>query len=105
MAFIRTEAASRIDRLKSILDVIPHLVVEIVSPNDAAEYAMRKVDQYLARGVQAVWIVYPGERKVHVYGPNDEVRVAGETKNVESPAVLPGFSVQVSQLFELQLLL
>ncbi len=56
VAFIRSEAASRIDRSKSILDVIPLLVVEIVSPNDAAEYVMRKVDQYLARGVQAVWI-------------------------------------------------
>ena len=100
VAFIRTEAVSRIDRSKSILDVIPHLVVEIVSPNDAAEYVMRKVGQYLARGVQTVWIIYPGERKVLVYGPNDELRVAGETKNVEFPAVLPGFSVPVSQLFE-----
>ena len=100
VAFIGSEAVSRIDRSKSILDVIPHLVVEIISPNDAAEYVMRKVDQYLARGVQAVWIIYPGERKVHVYGPNDEVRVSGETRNIESPGVLPGFSLPVSQLFE-----
>ena len=61
---------------------------------------MRKVDQYLACGVQAVWIIYPGERKVHVYGPNDEVRVAREAKNVESTDVLPGFSLTVSRLFE-----
>ena len=100
VAFIRSEAASRIDRSKSILDVIPLLVVEIVSPNDAAEYVMRKVDQYLARGVQAVWIIYPGERKVLVYGPNDELRVAGDTKNLESQTVLPGFSIPVNSLFE-----
>ena len=34
VAFLRSEAVSRIDRSKSILDIIPNLVVEIVSPSE-----------------------------------------------------------------------
>jgi Uma2 family endonuclease len=36
VAFLRAEVASRIDKSKSILDVVPDLVAEIVSPNDTA---------------------------------------------------------------------
>jgi Uma2 family endonuclease len=100
IGFLRREVAARIDKAKSILHVVPDLVVEIVSPSDTAEQLMRKVDQYLAHGIRAVWVVYPAERKVHAYGPNDEVRVFGEGKNLEAPTLIPGFSLPVSRIFE-----
>jgi Uma2 family endonuclease len=100
VAFLRAEAASRIDKTKSILTVVPDLVAEIVSPNDTAQQLMRKVDQLLEAGCQCVWIVYPAERKVHAYGQNDQVQVLGVGKNLEAPELLPGFLLPVSQLFE-----
>jgi Uma2 family endonuclease len=42
VAFLRAEVASRIDKSKSILGVVPDLVAEIVSPNDTAQQLMRK---------------------------------------------------------------
>ena len=100
VAFLHVEVASRIDRSKSILGVVPDLVAEIVSPNDAAEQLMRKVDQLLEAGCRCVWVNYHAERKVLAYEPNDQVRVLGEKKNLEAPELLPGFSLPVSQLFE-----
>jgi Uma2 family endonuclease len=100
VAFLRAEVASRIDKSKSILAVVPDLVAEIVSPNDTAQQLMRKVDQYLAAGAKCVWVIYPAERKVHAYEPNDQLRVLGKKKNLEAPELLPGFSLPVSQLFE-----
>jgi Uma2 family endonuclease len=100
VAFLRTEVASRIDPSKSILDFVPDLVAEIVSPNDTAEQLMRKVDQFLAAGCQCVWVIYPAERKVHAYEPNDQVRVLGVGKSLEAPKALPGFSLPVSELFQ-----
>ena len=61
---------------------------------------MRKVNQFLAAGTKCVWVIYPAERKVLAYEPNDQVRVLGERKNLEAPELLPGFSLPVSQLFE-----
>ena len=100
VAFLRSETVARIDKSKSILEVVPDLVAEVVSPNDTAEKLMRKVDQFLAAGCSLVWVVYPAERKVHVYEPNDLVRVLSEGKNVQAPDLLPGFSFPVSRLFE-----
>jgi Uma2 family endonuclease len=100
VAFLRAEVASRIDQSKSILEVVPDLVAEIVSPNDTAEQLMCKVDQFIAAGCQCVWVIYPAERKVHVYEPNDQVRVLGIGKNLEAPKVLAGFSLPVSELFQ-----
>ncbi|MCU1275312.1 MAG: hypothetical protein JWO48_2743 [Bryobacterales bacterium] len=100
VAFWRAEAFSRIDKSKSIMAVVPDLVAEIVSPNDTAEQLMHKVDQFIAAGCQCVWVIYPAERKVHAYEPNDQVRVLGVGKNLEAPKVLAGFSLPVSELFE-----
>lgn len=100
VAFIRREAAARIDKSRSILDCVPDLVIEIVSPNDAAEQVMRRVGQHLTHGSRAVWVIYPVERKIFAYGPNDEVRVFGVGKNLEASALLPGFSIAVSRIFE-----
>ena len=100
VAFLRAEVASRIEPSKSILDVVPDLVAEIVSPNDTAERLMRKVDQFLLAGCQCVWVIYPAERKVQAYEPNDQVQVLGVGKNLEAPNVLAGFSLPVSELFE-----
>ena len=79
---------------------MPDLVAEIVSPNDTAEQLMRKVDQFIAAGCQCVWVIYPAERKVHAYEPNDQVRVLGVGKNLEGPKVLAGFSLPVIELFQ-----
>jgi Uma2 family endonuclease len=100
VAFLRAEVAVRIDPSKSILDFVPDLIAEIVSPNDTAEQLMRKVDQFIAAGCQCVWVIYPAERKVLAYEPNDQVRVLGVGKNLEGPKVLAGFSLPVSELFQ-----
>jgi Uma2 family endonuclease len=100
VAFWRAEAFSRIDKSKSIMDVVPDLIAEIVFSNDTAEQLMRKVDQFLAAGCQCIWVIYPVERKVLVYEPDDQVRVLGVGKNLEAPKVLAGFSLAVLELFQ-----
>jgi len=100
VAFIQLEKASQIDKTQSILEVVPDLIAEIVSPNDTAVQLMRKVDQYLAAGSQCVWVVYPAERKVLAHEPNDKLQVLGVGKNLEAPELIPGFTLPVAELFE-----
>jgi Uma2 family endonuclease len=82
------------------LDVPPELVIEVVSPNDRWTEIDEKVTEYLACGVQAVWVVDPRTRRATCYRPPDQVRICGQDAMLEEPDILPGFGLPVRQMFE-----
>ncbi|HSV16258.1 MAG TPA: Uma2 family endonuclease, partial [Tepidisphaeraceae bacterium] len=55
-----------------VLDGVPILMVEILSPSDKQEDILDKVRDYLDAGVPLVWIAEPVFRTVTVYQPNAE---------------------------------
>lgn len=79
--------------------VAPDLVVEVVSPGDAAEEVMQKVDDYYDAGVKLVWVVYPELRFVHVHRPNGSVERRDDDELLDGETVLPGFQCPVKDLF------
>ena len=56
-------------RVQGYLDVVPELVVEIVSPNDLQQAVNDKTQMWLDHGVLMVLEVYPAERTVLVRRP------------------------------------
>ena len=76
----------------------PDLAIEIVSAHDEAENLETRIEQFLNAGSQAVCLVYMQPRKVYLHEPSG-VRVFKESDLLEIPAVLPGFSVPVAELF------
>ncbi len=78
----------------------PDLAVEIVSPGDTATELRAKVREYLDAGARLVWVVWPDERAVTVYGPAGEVRELGPGDELDGGDVLPGFRVPVAELFQ-----
>lgn len=80
-------------------DLLPSLAVEVMSPSDRWKQILKKIGEYLDRGVSEVWVVDPKRRVVHVYRPDDEPLIVGESETLESPAVLPGFSCEVREFF------
>jgi Uma2 family endonuclease len=77
-------------------EVIPDLVVEIVSPGDTFNEVIDKVDEYLAAGVRLVWVVNMKRRSVIIY-PGGQTLTEDDT--LTGGNVLPGFAVPVSRLF------
>lgn len=76
----------------------PELAIEVVSPTDLAQELAHKVDQYLAAGAKAVWVIYPKSREVQVFS----VGSTGVLRNdavLDESGLLPGFSIPVSNLF------
>ena len=53
----------------SIIHEPPFLVIEVLSPDDRAEDVQEKIDDYLAFGIQYVWVVNPRTRRGYVYTP------------------------------------
>ncbi len=80
-------------------DVIPDLVVEVVSPTDFAVEVMAKVREYLSAGVVRVWVIYPRLREVHIFDGATGVRVVGPDQTLDGDDLLPGFRLPLADLF------
>ncbi len=77
----------------------PDLAIEVISPSESATQAMRKVELYLAHGVQEVWQVFADTRQVmiHTNGERVEKLRVGDTLTT---ALLPGLQLDVRRVFE-----
>lgn len=78
----------------------PTLAVEVVSPDDRASDVHAKVQHYLEAGARQVWVLWPSQRSVTVYDPDGGARELRPDAHLDGGEVLPGFSVRVVELFE-----
>ncbi len=102
VAFISAERLEGVDLEQVPLPLAPDLVVEIVSKNDRADDLLMKVTQYLAAGTKAVWLLYPNTRLAYRYSAgrlDPEVRSAQAGHAFEEPALLPGFTIAIREIF------
>jgi Uma2 family endonuclease len=81
--------------------IAPQLAVEVVSPSDKEPKLLRKVGNYLAAGT-VVWVVYPPTQEVEVYAPGQAVKVYGLNDTLDGGDFLPGFRLNVSDIFPKQ---
>jgi len=99
ISFVRADRARAVD-LERRFEGAPDLAVEVISPSETATQIARKVQQYLRAGTETVWVVYPREQTIHVFESSHNARILEAADQLESPALLPGFSIRVSDLFE-----
>lgn len=81
---------------QAILDIIPDLVVEILSRGNTKPEMDRKLHEYFNAGVRLVWFAHPRKRIVLVYESVDRVTRLNHTATLDGGAVLPGFTLLVS---------
>jgi Uma2 family endonuclease len=105
VAFVSYERWPKKRRLPrtNACDVVPDLAVEVVSPTNLAKDVLAKVEEYFRAGVRLVWVVYPDLNQVYVYESPTRVRILHETDELDGGAVLPGFRLKVTALFEEEL--
>jgi Uma2 family endonuclease len=97
--YVSPDVLARQTAAISIIDGIPTLVVEILSPNTTIEDLNEKIDAYLAANVPVVWIVDPYRRTVVSYQPKTEPVLFTASQDLTAEPHLPGFRVAVAQLF------
>ena len=96
--FISTDRYAKVTS-GSFLDVAPELIVEILSPDDAWRMVDKTLREYFAAGVLLVWIVKPESRTITAYRSMTDVREFGESDTLPGDEVLPGFAIQLSEVF------
>ncbi len=103
VAFISRERAPN-PFPKQYVPVMPDLAVEILSPRDTIRQAREKAEHYLINGTRLVWIVSPDNESVEVLRLTEagdiDSEVLGRDDVVSGEPVLPGFRLNVRQIFE-----
>lgn len=79
--------------------IAPDLAVEVISPLDRDTRMTEKVLAYLEAGTRLVWVVEPVSRSITVYNPDRTARILLPDDYVQGGDVLPGFYLQVSEIF------
>lgn len=98
-SFIRQDRVPPTGRLKGHCLVAPDLVVEVVSPNDLYSDVEEKVAEYLAAGVQLVWVVNPPTRSVRIRRADGTSTDLGDADELTGETILPGFRCRIGDLF------
>ncbi|MBX9624079.1 MAG: Uma2 family endonuclease [Gemmataceae bacterium] len=87
------------DDATTLIDAVPTLAVEILSPNDTIEELHVRRTTLLRAGVPVVWFLDPYLRTVGVHRPGQPPTVLNETQDLTGNPELPGFRVPVARLF------
>ena len=77
----------------------PDLAVEVRSPDDTIKALEAKARDYLGAGTRLVWIVDPQSRQIRVHTDDGQVEVRSEADVLDGGEVLPGFALDVAQVF------
>jgi len=99
VAFVRREKIPESGITKKFWPGAPDLAVEVPSPGDTYAEVEEKVEDWLAAGARAVWIVNPKRRSVSVYRSMTDVTRLSDADELEGVDVVPGFRCKVSEIF------
>ena len=99
VAFTSAEKIPLDAEIDGYAEVVPDLVVEIISPSDSRRWARDRAQMWLDYGGPLVWIVYPDTRTIDVYRPSAATSTLHEDDSLDGHEVLPGFTCPVSSIF------
>ncbi len=99
VVYVSAEVAARQPDDTTLIDGVPVLVVEILSPNDTQEEINEKIDGYRRAGVALVWVIDPHYRTVKIIRPKVEPELVNVRQELDGEPELPGFRLAASQLF------
>ena len=91
---------SQFNKKTSLVDGVPVLAVEVLSPSDTHEAIHEKTDLYLEHGVALVWLVDTDDKTVKVYRPGRPPELFNCDQELDGESVLPGFRAPVAAFFD-----
>ena len=100
VAYISAERMSLGVDVPGYSEIVPDLVVEVVSPSDTQQEVNEKVRMWLSYGVRLVWAMYPSMRTVNVHTGSGASSTLTEDGVLDGGDVLPGFSWNVGDIFD-----
>ena len=100
VAYVSAELRGRTPKGRKVIEGVPILAAEILSPSDLHSDISEKIQEYLDVGVQLVWVVDPDFETVMAYTKDEEPKLFTRGQELTAEKSLPGFKVRVAELFE-----
>jgi Uma2 family endonuclease len=100
VAYISADVVALQSLATTLIDGVPLLAVEILSPSDTQDDINEKIDLYLRAGVALVWIVDPHHKTVKIFRANVPPVLVNIDGELTAEPHLPGFRVAVKEIFE-----
>lgn len=100
VAYFSSETVAAQSAVTTMIDGVPVLAVEILSPSDTQEDVTQKINLYIEVGVNVVWMVDPRFKTVTVYRGDVEPQLFNITHILADQPSMPGLSVAVKDLFD-----
>ena len=101
VAFLSAERLRALEDERRFIPGAPDLAIEVLSPHDRPGEVLSKVADYLAAGSSVVWVVDPIRERVSVFRSPLTPLILSGREVLDGEHVLPGFSVRVSEIFEM----
>lgn len=79
--------------------VVPDFVIELRSPSDHLSDLQDKMREYIENGVRLGWLIDPENKTVHIYRACGEVEILENPEIVSGEDVLPGFELNVREIW------
>jgi Uma2 family endonuclease len=99
VAFVRIERIKEDTGVKGYRIGAPDLAVEVVSPGDTVSEVEDKVAEWLEGGARMVWVVSPKLHTVTVYRSLNDIVTLTEKDKLDGADVVPGFQMDVAEIF------
>lgn len=85
---------------RQFLRVSPEFVVEVLSPGDRPAAAQRKMEEWLANGVELAWLIDGDARCVYVYRRGGEPRLHTGIDTLAGEGPVEGFTIELAEIWE-----
>ena len=87
------------EQREKFLPLCPTFVIELRSPSDTLSSVQDKMTEYLDHGALLGWLIDPTRRRVHIYRPDVEVQVLEHPSSVAGDPELPGFVLDLGEVW------
>lgn len=99
VAYVAAGRLSADGELDGYLDLVPDLVVEVLSPSDRAGEVRSKARAWISAGATLVWVVYPDEQSMVVHGRDGSVTLVGGDGELAADEVVPEVRIALADVF------
>jgi Uma2 family endonuclease len=101
-AWVSTERLGRLtkEERRQFLRLAPEFVIEVMSPSDRLADATRKMQRWMANGVDLGWLIDGDERRVYVYRGTAEPRVVEGADAIAGEGPVEGFVLPLTSIWE-----
>ena len=88
------------EELRRFPHLAPEFVIEVMSPTDRLAAAKRKMEQWIANGVQLGWLIDGDHETVYVYQPNRPVQTRKGILKLAGKGPVKGFTLQLRTIWQ-----